>query len=106
MIYRISRFLIFVFLKIVFRLKVIGQENLPKTEGFILAPNHVSYLDPPATGSAVPKRVWFMAKEELFTESALKYWIKAVGCIKVNHGASDRHAIRLAVSLLKKGESS
>ena len=66
MYFRISRLALLIFLKIFFRLKVEGQENIPKKGGFILAPNHTSYLDPPVAGTASPRMVTFMAKEELF----------------------------------------
>ena len=29
-----------------FRIRVIGRENLPKEGGFVLAPNHISAIDP------------------------------------------------------------
>lgn len=102
--YTFSRDILRFYLRIVSKLKVIGQENIPMTGGFILAANHRSYLDPPVVGSACPRSIAFMAKEELFTTSFLKAWIKAVGCISVKHGISDRQAIERAVLLLKQGE--
>lgn len=104
MLYSFSRLIFLIFLKVFFRLKVTGQENIPKNEGFILAPNHVSYLDPPVVGSAWPRMITFMAKEELFTSSLLRAWIKRVGCIPVKGGSGDRHSLRRAVELLKQGE--
>lgn len=42
-----------ILMKWVFRLNVQGREHLPAEGPFIIAPNHVSYLDPPAVGAAL-----------------------------------------------------
>ena len=44
------------FAKIFFRLQVRGMERLPKNGGFILSPNHQSYLDAPALLGVLPWR--------------------------------------------------
>jgi len=94
-----------VIFKLFYDFKVQGQEHLPKEGGVILAPNHSSYLDPPVLGSASPsdKQVFFMAKAELFDIPILKTWMKKVGVFPVKRGASDHHAIKNAVEILKRG---
>ena len=52
--------------KLVFRIKVTGQENFPKEGGFLLATNHISYYDPLQAGSWAPRQMYFLAKKELF----------------------------------------
>ena len=52
-----------------YKLKVKGKDNLPKKGNYILAPNHVSEMDPPFVASAVNKHIAFMAKKELFDKS-------------------------------------
>lgn len=52
--------------KLMYNLKVEGKENLPKTTRLIIAPNHVSYCDPPFVGVALWRHIAFMAKRELF----------------------------------------
>ncbi|HZZ64344.1 MAG TPA: lysophospholipid acyltransferase family protein, partial [Candidatus Baltobacteraceae bacterium] len=49
---------------ILWRMRVHGAENVPRTGPVIIASNHVSYLDPPVLGSAAPRRISYMAKEE------------------------------------------
>lgn len=66
MFYLIVRSLAVVLFKVLFRLQVSGLENIPLKGGFILAGNHISYLDPPALGIACPRKLCFLAKEELF----------------------------------------
>jgi len=81
-----------------------GGGSMPKTGGVILAPNHISYLDPPIAGAALRRQVRFMAKEELFRVPVLGSLIKAVGAFPVKRGTADRAAFRQAVSLLEAGE--
>ena len=85
-------------------LKSVNANNIPKTGGAILAPNHISYADPPAVGSAMSRQVHFMAKEELFKPAIMGKIITAVGSFPVRRGTADRKAIKQAIDLLKAGE--
>jgi 1-acyl-sn-glycerol-3-phosphate acyltransferase len=86
------------------RLKVIGAENVPKIGGVIIAPNHISNIDPPAVGMGPSRPVHFMAKEELFHPAIFGAWMRGVGAFPVRRGAGDRKAIRQALDYLEKGE--
>jgi len=82
---------------------VTGKEHLPKEGAFILAPNHLSYFDPPLVGAFVPRRVHFFAKQELFDAPILGFLVRRVNVHPVKRGAFDRNAIRTAVAVLKDG---
>ena len=43
----ICNFFIFIYCKIVYRAKIVGTENIPKTGAIIFCANHKSFLDPP-----------------------------------------------------------
>ena len=86
------------------RWSVRGAENVPKTGGFILAPNHISYLDPPVAAGAIFRQVHFMAKEELFKPRVLGFILRASGTFPVRRGTADRSAIRKAIGLLQAGK--
>lgn len=91
--------------KIFGRMKSHNSENVPRKGGVILAPNHVSFIDPPAVGSGINFRsVHFMAKIELFKIPVLGFLIRAVGAFPVKQHTADRAAIRQALDYLKKGE--
>ena len=57
---------------IFYRIEVHGRGNIPKGARFIVAANHISYLDPFIVSYAVKKPVAYMAKKELFEESWLQ----------------------------------
>ena len=35
-----------VLFRLVYRIRVVGRENLPKDRGYVLCPNHLSAIDP------------------------------------------------------------
>lgn len=57
---------------IFYRIEIYGRENIPEGARFIVAANHISYLDPFIVSYAVKKPVAYMAKKELFEESLLQ----------------------------------
>jgi 1-acyl-sn-glycerol-3-phosphate acyltransferase len=83
--------------------KVQGRGYLPKDGAFILAPNHISYFDPPLVGSFVPRRLHFFAKQELFKVPILGAIIKRTNVHPVKRGVFDRGAITTAVKILQAG---
>lgn len=89
-------------LKAVFALEVSGTENIPKTSGAIIAANHISLLDPPVLGAALPRPVHFMAKKELFANPLFAWVIEKLNAFPVQRGTADRVAIRKALLLLEQ----
>jgi 1-acyl-sn-glycerol-3-phosphate acyltransferase len=88
---------------IIFRVKIIGADNIPKMGGFILASNHVSYYDPPLVGSCNSREVYFFAKRELFRFKPFGWVLLRVNARPVNRAGVDRSAIESAVEILKSG---
>ena len=103
-LYPVSRAFCAAFLKIFFGLRVVGRENIPAKGGFILAGNHVSYLDPPAVGSGCLRSVHFMARHDLFKIPVLGWWLRSVGVFEVKRESADVSAMKQAIRCLKNGE--
>ena len=59
--------------KFVFRGQLIGRENIPQKNSYIMVSNHGSLLDPPFLGHALGRNISFMAKAELFTVPLLGF---------------------------------
>ncbi|MBU9723970.1 MULTISPECIES: lysophospholipid acyltransferase family protein [Bacillaceae] len=102
-LYRVGRFLCAVFLRIFYRVKVLGKENIPKDGGVLLCSNHIHLLDPPLVGSFIKRQVCYMAKAELFETPILKHIIRRLGAFPIRRGMSDRQALRTGLNLLKEG---
>lgn len=84
--------------------RVFGIENFPQSGRVILAPNHVSHLDPPILSIYSPRRPHVIAKSELFSHALIAKWFRGLGAFPIVRGKADRKAIRHAVSLLEAEE--
>lgn len=73
-------------LKIIYRIEVHGYENIPKSNKYLVCPNHLSTLDPPMMVAVMPRNVAFMAKKELFNIPFLRWWIDWLGAFAVDRG--------------------
>lgn len=100
--YELLRIFFTLLFSCLFRWKVSGVENIP-AGGVIIAANHLSLWDPPVIGTAIPRRVHFMAKEELFANPVFGRIISNLGAFPVKRGAADRTAIRAALTILGQG---
>ena len=98
----VSQCIVFPIYKFVFKGKLIGKENIPQNDCFIMVSNHGSLLDPPILGHAVGRNISFMAKSELFKIPMLGFIIKACGAYPVRRGIADKNTIKTACEKLSK----
>jgi 1-acyl-sn-glycerol-3-phosphate acyltransferase len=82
-----------------------GQENIPLTGPFLVAPNHLSHLDPPFISAAFEKReLVFLARKTLFKAGFWNFLLSRINVIPVDkEKITDYRAIKQALSLLKNG---
>lgn len=99
MFYSIIKVVLHFLAKIFLRLEISGTENIPKNGPVVIASNHLSLLDPPIIGVATPRKIHFMAKQELFIP-VLGAIYKTLGAFPVRRGAADRSAIKHGIDLL------
>ena len=64
----VSQVIILPIYKLIFRGNLIGRENIPKKDSFIMVSNHVSLLDPPLLGHAIGRNISFICL--LYTSDA------------------------------------
>lgn len=100
--YTIVRPILFFLVKIFFRPKVVGIENIPKDGSFVLAGNHTKWLDPVMLVAIVKRQVHFLAKEELF-HGFTKFIVEGMGCISVDRKKKDKNVLINACDCLEKG---
>lgn len=97
----VCKFFYMIRLKLVYRLKVEGLENVPKDNAYIVCPNHLSTLDPPLVAAVLPRRVSFMAKKELFDIRFLRWWIDWLGAFAVNRESLSPSTIKTVMNIKK-----
>lgn len=88
---------------IVGRYEVIGRERVPATGPLLVVANHLNIADPPLLGGAVPRRIRFMAKQELFNARPGGIFIHWFGAFPVRRFEADMQALRTAQAILKDG---
>src|SRR5437016_14079291 len=93
-------------LRLLFRPKTVGLENIPEEGPAILAANHQSFLDDLLLPLVVPHRkVVFLAKADYFDKWYLRWFFKGANVIPVrreNRSASEA-AANAGVEALKDG---
>ena len=102
--YRFSTLIIRIIIRINGGFHVEGKDNVPLKGGAIIASNHISYLDPPLIGAALPRRATFMARRGLFSIPLLGWYIKHF-TIPVDREKTLPSTIKEAVRRLKNGEA-
>jgi 1-acyl-sn-glycerol-3-phosphate acyltransferase len=83
--------------------EVSGRENVPSQDGLIVASNHISFWDPPMVGSACPRELSFLAKEELFSTPLLGPLIRSLNAIPIRRGVADLSGMSRAIERLGRG---
>ena len=106
MLYRVGYYVLKFLCKTYFNFKVKGVENASSLkDGAVLISNHQSNMDPIFLGLAFKKRkLFFMAKQELFNNFFLSRIISSLGAFPVERGKKDFSAIENAVKLVKNGK--
>jgi len=101
----VSKLFVFPIYKLVFKGHLIGRDNIPQKDPFIMVSNHGSLLDPPLLGHALGRNISFMAKAELFKIPFLGFIIKACGAYPVKRGIADKKTIKIACKKLSNDNS-
>ena len=99
----IVSFCIITYCRIVYKLKVVGLENVPKEGAVIFCGNHRTYLDPPAIVVTAGRHMRFLAKEELRKNPLFAFLKFLYDGIYVKRDSKDITAMKEAMKTLKNG---
>lgn len=102
-LYSIGKFILRPAYKILYRYKIKNKGAIPAEGGVILASNHMSFADPVLLGLSEKRRLYFMAKQELFKNKFAASVIRALGAFPVERGAGDGKALKTGGDILKEG---
>lgn len=89
--------------KTLWRIQLVGRENVPQQGGILFAPNHASWADPPLVGSLSGRMIHFMAKQELFEIPIFGWLIRQVNAFPLRRAERDVGAFRMAQRILIGG---
>lgn len=102
--YRVVQCGTWLLLRLGFGLEVRGHTHVPSSGPFIVASNHLSYLDPVVVGVASPRPLSFMARASLYRHPLMRWFLNNMGVIPILREAGDLAAVREAVRRLQQGE--
>jgi 1-acyl-sn-glycerol-3-phosphate acyltransferase len=91
----------------IYRPKTLGVANIPRTGGFILAANHLSFVDSLFMPLACPRPVVFLGKADYFESWRTRWFFRAVNVIPVRRqgGPAGEAAILAGIAALKQGHA-
>src|SRR5213595_2374242 len=85
-----------------YRVTALGLENMP-VGGFLLLPNHITWVDALVLQLACPRPIRYIVYQEFYRKPMLRSFMRTVGCIPIDVRHS-RSAIRAATEQLAAGE--
>lgn len=88
---------------ILWKFRVFGLENIPKTGGVLLVSNHQSYLDPVLVAMVLPREMHFMARRTLFRNPVFRAIIVGYNAFAIDRDSADVKGVKTAIARLEAG---
>ena len=88
--------------RVFYRVRALGLEDLPEG-GFLLLPNHITWIDALVLQAACPRPIRYIIDQEFYHKPILKPFLSTVGCIPIDSRKA-RSAIRAATEQIEAGE--
>ncbi|MEY2528357.1 MAG: acyl-[acyl-carrier-protein]-phospholipid O-acyltransferase [Verrucomicrobiota bacterium] len=88
--------------RLIYRVSPVGREHLPPG-GFLLLPNHITWVDAIVLLLACPRPIRFIIDEGVYQNRFLHPVLRAVGCIPIT-ARKAKDAMRDAVARIEAGE--
>src|SRR6266852_1242227 len=85
-----------------YRVTALGLENMP-AGGFLLLPNHISWVDAVVLQLACPRPIRYIIDQEFYDKPILQPFLRILGCIPIDTRHS-RSAVRAATEKVAAGE--
>ena len=99
------RFLVWCLANLLFKIRVVGADNIPKTGAGLIVSNHVSYADAILIGYATPRFIRFLMWQPLYDNKWLNWFSRLFLAIPVSENSPKEalRALRKARAELEKG---
>jgi 1-acyl-sn-glycerol-3-phosphate acyltransferase len=88
-----------------FSCRYLNFERVPVTGPAILACNHVSYMDPPLVGSALPREIFYLTRESLFRFPLFATLLRIVNCVPIDRDGGGAAGLKAILERLSKGHA-
>ncbi|MHB8592899.1 MAG: lysophospholipid acyltransferase family protein [Acidimicrobiales bacterium] len=91
--------------RLYWRVEVEGASHVPASGPVILAPVHRSFMDFLVVSEVSRRKLFYMAKDDLWHRPALGRFFESIGAFPVNRRGADRLAIDRSQAVLERGEA-
>ncbi|HEX5787386.1 MAG TPA: MFS transporter [Woeseiaceae bacterium] len=85
----LMRFLAWILITVVYRIRPTGTENIPETGAAVLVCNHVSYMDPVILGGSIRRPLRFVMYYRIFEIPFLKFFFRNAKAIPIAPARED-----------------
>ena len=99
---RMIRFVGLGLARMIYRVTTFGRERLPQG-GFLLLPNHITWVDAIMLSLACPRPIRFIIDEGVYHNRVLNPFFHAIGCIPITTRKA-KDAMRDAIARIQAGE--
>lgn len=104
-VYYVAVFLVKIWYAIMFKVEIIGKENIPKEGNAVICSNHYSNYDPISAALYLDRLPHFIGKKELFKNKLFTWVLTRLGVFPIDRNVSmDMKAVKTALKVLKDGE--
>ena len=99
--------IVWVLIHILWRIEVIGLDRVPRDRPVVLAPNHISDLDPVFVLGMIFDfhRYRILAKKELFQNPVIGWFLGCLGAVPIDRGAGATETVNRVIAECRAGTS-
>jgi cytidylate kinase len=90
--------------RVCWRVEVVGADQVPASGPVVLAPVHRSFVDFFVVSEVTRRKIFYMAKEELWRSPRLGALVASLGAFPVDRAGTDRAALHAAQAVLERGD--
>ena len=97
--------IVWVLMHIVWRVRVVGRDLIPRGRPIVVAPNHISELDPVFILVVIFRfrRFRILAKQELFRNPFVAWFLRCMGAVPIDRGHGDMATVNQVTEECKNG---
>ena len=104
-LYRMLRGLVRGIGRVYWRVEIEGAEHVPATGPVVVAPVHRSFMDFLIAALVTRRKLYYMAKDDLWRSPRFGRFLDSVGAFPVNRTGTDRLAIERSQAILERGDA-
>lgn len=102
--YRFLVAIVSVLVKIIYRVKVNGIENLKDDKPIIISANHTHIFDPVILAMLTKRQIFFLSKKEIFEKKLSAKFFTKLGVIPIDRENTDLKAIKSCFRVIRNGD--